>query len=103
MENLSLLDDFSQEPIVFAQATLDLLGRPNDQIERKGPLECSINPDGLVDHVVGWHDDQQIDVALDVRRAVSVGAEQEDLLRPEALGDRRAKRRIAARGMFGEG
>ena len=46
---------------------------------------------------------KQIDVALVMRFPISVGAEENDFFRLEALGDAGgAERRIAARGMFGE-
>ena len=50
-------------------------------------FECQADTYGLIDHIVGRHDDEQIDIALVVRRAVGIGAEEDDLLRMEALGD----------------
>ncbi len=54
---------------------------------RKQPLERSADTDGLSDHVVGRHDDQQIDIAFVVRPAVGIGAEQDDLVRMKPLGN----------------
>jgi hypothetical protein len=89
IEQLSLLDHFAEKPvaIVWPQAAFDLLRRANYDRVRKQPFEGSADSDCLSDHVVGRHDDQQIDVTLRVWTAVSVGAEQDYLVWMEALGD----------------
>jgi hypothetical protein len=89
IEHLALFHDLTQEPIAvpFLQTLLDLVGRSDVKVERERPLEREVNPDSLIDRISRRHDDQQIDVALLVRRAVSVGAEQDDLLRMEAFGE----------------
>ena len=56
-------------------------------VERERPFEHEIDPDGLIDGVARRHDDHQINVALLVRSAVGVGAEQDDLLRLEPFGN----------------
>jgi hypothetical protein len=50
-------------------------------------LDCQRNLHRFIDLIPGRHDDHDVHVALRVRRAVGVGAKQDDLLRPEALGD----------------
>jgi hypothetical protein len=54
---------------------------------REQTLESRADPDRLIDHIVRRHDDQQIDVALRVRLAVGIGAEQDDLVRVEPFGN----------------
>jgi hypothetical protein len=76
-------------------------------VERERPLEREIDADGLVNGIARRHDNHQIDVALLVRLAVSIRAEQDDFVRPESFGnlagkppDRRegdVRRRIAVR------
>jgi len=56
-------------------------------IERKRPLERQVDADGLIDDVACGHDDHEIDVALLVRLAVGIGAEQDDFVRMKALRD----------------
>ena len=46
-----------------------------------------MNPERCIDLVPARHNDQDIHVAVFVGRAVSVGAEEDDLVRLEALGD----------------
>src|SRR5207253_2443262 len=41
----------------------------------------------LIELVSRGHDDEDIDIAVGVRCTVSVGAEQDDFVRPKALGD----------------
>jgi len=45
-----------------------------------------VNLERLVELVAGRHDDEDVHVAVFMRRAVSIGAEQDDLVGPEALG-----------------
>src|SRR5579884_368749 len=104
---LALTDDFAHEPVLFPQPTLDMLGCHDNQVEGERPLEGQIDPHRLADLVPGRHDDEQVHVALGVGRAVGVGAEQDDLVRAEALGDlpreapdrrqRDVRRRVAVR------
>jgi hypothetical protein len=53
----------------------------------KRPVQCQADTDFLIDDIVRRHDDQQIDVALRVRLAVGIGAEQDDLVRVESFGN----------------
>ena len=77
------------------------------QIDRKRTLKGAIDADGLIDGIARWHDDHQIDVALRVRPAVGIGAEQDNLIRMKPLRnlageasdcrERNVRRRIAVR------
>src|SRR5207248_1093545 len=78
---------FAQKPIVLPQSTLDLFRGAHDQVQRESPLERPKDTNGLRVTVAGRHNHQQIDVALVVRRPVGIRAEEDDLLRLEALGD----------------
>src|SRR5438552_13109579 len=73
---LALLDDLTQKPIVVLQAAFDLPGRAYNQVERKQSLERRLDADGLIDRVLGPHDDEQIDIALVMWFPVGIGAEQ---------------------------
>jgi hypothetical protein len=89
IHDLSFLHDFAQEPVavVRSQTTLNLLWRPYDQVEHKRPFKRSDNSERRRTNVTRRHDDEQIDVAFLVRRAVGVGAEQNDSLRLKFLRD----------------
>ena len=107
IKNLAFFGDLAEEPIVLFQTTFDLLRRANNDGVRKQPFERSGDSDSLINHVVGRHDHQQVDVAFGVRLAVGVGAEEDDLFRMETFGnlsreaaDRRkrdVRRRVAVR------
>lgn len=59
----------------------------DEEIHRKPRRHCAANFEPLIDLVPCGHDDQDIDVAVGVRRAVSVRAEQDDFVGLEALGN----------------
>ena len=71
----------------LVQAPFDFTWLSHDEIHREGrryrhpDLEC------LVVLVPARHDDQDVHVAVGVRHAIGMGAEQDDLVRPNALGD----------------
>lgn len=98
IEHLALFDHFAQEPIPFLQAALDLVRGPHDQVEREGPLQRQTDANGLTDYVAGRHDDEQIHVALGVRRAIGIRAEKDDLLRLKPLGDLERKTTYGRQG-----
>src|SRR5262249_1927316 len=87
IKHLALFDHLAQEPVIIFQTPLDLFRGADVEVEREYPVERRADPDGLSDHVVRRHDDHQVNIALVVRRAISVGAEKDDLLWAEALGD----------------
>ena len=57
------------------------------QIQRKRRRDLPAYPHGLAVLVPRRHDDQDVHIAVGVRRAVGVGAEQNDLVGVEALDD----------------
>jgi hypothetical protein len=59
----------------------------DDQVHGEARWHFTADFEGLIDRVPCRHDDQEIDVAVGVRRAVRVGAKQNDLVRPEPPGD----------------
>jgi hypothetical protein len=84
IKDLSAGKDFAQEGIAAAHAPLQILGSPYEQIHGEGRRQGQTDAHGLVDHVARPHDHEQIDITVLVGSAVSVGAEQDNLLRPEA-------------------
>lgn len=60
--------------------------RANDEVQRKSSFDRQADFERLVELVAAGHDDEQIDVAVLVRPAVGVRAEEDDLLRLEFLG-----------------
>ena len=74
IKNLAFLDDLTQKPVIVLQATLDLPGSAHNQIEGKQTLQCHFDADGLIDRVLGLHDNKQINVALFMWFPVGVGA-----------------------------
>src|SRR5262249_34482078 len=87
IQYLALLHDLAQEPIALLQTLLDLVGCSDMDVERERTLECQIDADRLINGITGWHDDQQIDVALGVRLAIGVGAKQNDFVGMEVFGN----------------
>src|SRR5713226_2543775 len=77
IQHFALLRDFVEEPIAIVrifQTLSHLVRRANDHVQDERPLECVVDARRLIDRVAAWHDDQQIDVAFFVRRAVGVRA-----------------------------
>jgi hypothetical protein len=68
------------------QSPLDFTWLTDEEIHWEGSGRCHTNLEGLVVLIPAGHDHQDIYVAVGVRRAVSVGAEQNDLVRMEVLG-----------------
>jgi hypothetical protein len=89
IQHLTLLDDLAQEPIaiIFFQALFHLVRGADVDIERERTFESQFDADGLVNGIPRRHDDQQIDVALLVRLAVGVRAEEDDLDRVKPFGN----------------
>jgi hypothetical protein len=90
IQHLALGHDLIQEPVAILrvfQTLLDLVGCSHVNIEREGALKRAIDADGLIDGIARRHDDHQIDVALRVRRAVGIGAKEDDLVRLKPLGN----------------
>src|SRR5262245_55656246 len=86
IKHLALGDDVPQKPVSFFQSPLQCFGRANQEIHREGRLDRQANPYSLVDLIPRRHHYEDIDVAVGVRLAVGVGAEEDDLLGAESLG-----------------
>jgi hypothetical protein len=89
IEHLSFLHHLAEKPVavVGANFPIDLPWRADHEVQFERFLERAGNPDCLFDHVSGRHDHQEVDIALGVRPAIGVGAEEDDLLRMEPLGN----------------
>ena len=72
---------------MFFQSPFHVGRLENDQVHGKTSRNLTANLKRLIDLISGRHDDQDVDVAVSVGRAVGIRAEQNDLFRPKALGD----------------
>lgn len=63
------------------------MGRADDEVEGKGAVGLLQNPDRLVDLVACRHHHKEVHVAVLVRLAVRVRAEQDYAVRMKLLGD----------------
>jgi hypothetical protein len=61
------------------------MGRPNDQVHRKVRWNREANLERLVELIARRHHHQDVDVAIGVRGAVGMGAEQNDLVRTKLV------------------
>lgn len=59
----------------------------NEEIHRELPGHLASNLERQIDLIPGRHDDQEVNVAVGMRSAVGVRAEQDDLVWLEVLGD----------------
>lgn len=75
------------EGIPFGNSPLQLVGRTNKDIEREGGQECRMDLMRLVELVFGRHDDEDIHIAVSVRRSVRVRSKQDDFLRMKSLSN----------------
>ncbi len=88
MRHLALAHDLTEEPIISLQPATYKFRSSDDQVQGERPRrQRHPDPYGLVDHVSGGHDHQEVDVAVRVGRAVGVRAEEDDLLRVKSLGN----------------
>ena len=69
------------------QPPLHISRLENDQIHRELCGHLAADLERLIELVARRHDDQDIHVAVGVRRAVGERAEEDDPVRPEALRD----------------
>src|SRR5437899_2033206 len=87
IEDLASPHDLLQKPVAFFQSPLQVLRCTDNDVKRGRRIDCVPNADGLVDFVASRHHHQEIDVTVGVRPPVSVGAEEDDPIWPEAFGD----------------
>jgi hypothetical protein len=60
---------------------------PNDEVHRKVGWNREANLERLVELIARRHHHQNVDVAIGVRGAVGMGAEQDDFVRTKQLGN----------------
>jgi hypothetical protein len=87
IEELSFGHNFGVERFTLGEAPAEVVRRAHDQLQWKRRLDCVVNPERCIDLIPARHNDQDIHVAVFVGHAVSVGAEEDDLVGLEALGD----------------
>ena len=75
------------ERISLTQPPRQVVRRADDKIKRERRIEGVVDAARLIDLVAGRHDDEDVHVAVGVRRAISIGAEEDDLVGLESLGD----------------
>src|SRR5438270_8335842 len=74
IKDLALFHYLVQAPvaIILAQSLFDLPGCPDNQIKRKWPLKGQVDANRLRNRVARRHDDEQVNVAFFMRRAIRV-------------------------------
>ena len=55
----------------------------DDKVHCKGGAQCQLNLIRFAPLASRWHDDEEIDVAIDLGIAIREGAEQDDLVGPK--------------------
>ena len=73
--------------LALFQSPGEIVWGSHEQIHCEGPRNLEANPHRLIVLIPAWHHDEDIDIAVGVRRAVGVGAEQNDFVRLVSLGD----------------
>jgi hypothetical protein len=85
IEGFPLAYDLNQKALALCQPPLQVSRLEDVQIQRELRRHLAPNLKRLIEFVPARHDDQDIHIAIGVRRAVGVGAEQDDLVRLKAL------------------
>lgn len=86
IESFALGKYFRQKQVTFLQAPGYVLGCANDEVEGKLRVNDPVDPYRLIDLIPRRHNDENVHVAVVVRRTISVRPEQDDLFRLETLG-----------------
>lgn len=87
IENLALRRNLRVERFTFLKPPFQVLRRADEEVHREGSGKFPADLHGLIVLISRRHDDEQIHVAVLVRLAVGVRAEQDDLVRMEAFRD----------------
>lgn len=87
IEDLALGHDLRVEGLPLGEPPRQALRGANNQVHGKWRVDSPPDTSGLVMLVARRHDDQNIDVAVRVRRALGMRAEKNDPVRLESLGD----------------
>src|SRR5262245_28631723 len=87
IKDLSQRHDRLHELIVQLEALADKVGSANQKIEGEGMIHGRANPHRLRVYVLRRHDDEHVNIAVDVRFAIGVRAEKDNLVRLKAFGD----------------
>jgi hypothetical protein len=86
---------------MFFQPPFHISRFENDQIHRETSGNITPDLERLIDLVACGHYDQDVDIAIGVGNPVGVGAEQNDLVRLEVLGDLACETADDAHGNIG--
>jgi hypothetical protein len=70
---------------VFVQSPLHLLWRPDDEVQGKRRVQGKLDSRCHAELAAGRHDDEDVHIAVVVRGAIGVRAEEDDLLGMELL------------------
>jgi hypothetical protein len=77
--------DLLQEGVALGQPAAQPSGRSHNQVEGENGIECQGHACRLVKFIPGLHHDQEVHIAVRVRCAMGVRAEQNDLIWVVAL------------------
>ncbi len=87
IKNFPFFNNLDKKRLAIGQSPTHFGGGANDDIDRERRHRRQVYFDGHVRRVPRRHDDKNIDITVFARRAVGVGAEEDNLVRPEALCD----------------
>jgi len=82
-----MCNDLGQKRLALFQPPLHMLRLEYQQIHGEVRRDLAADLECLIKFVPGRHDHQDVHVAVGVRRPVSIGAEENDLVGLEAIGD----------------
>src|SRR5262249_17991075 len=78
--------DLPHKPFALVEPLLPSFRRTDKEVQGKWRIASQLDPNGLIKLVAGGHDHEDIHVAVGVRPAVGLRAEEDDLVGPELLG-----------------
>ena len=87
VQHFSFRRYLSKKRIALREAPAGGLGRADDDVQRKRRVDVEADAAGLIELISSRHDDQNVDVAVVMRRAVSMRSEQNDLVGLKTLCD----------------
>jgi hypothetical protein len=98
IEDLAPGRDLSQERFAFGETPLHAVRCSDDDVQRKRRIAFELDFYCLIELISRRHDHEDVDVTVGVRSAISMRAEQDDLVGLKAFGDLTGKSTNQAHG-----